>query len=82
MPQHSWMCTVLLKLAKVERLKIRKFWVNVLLIECIMKGGKLALTVTYPFSIQYMISTWTVVSANFHRSLGQTMIILLIHGVC
>ena len=32
MPQPSCMCTVLLKVAKVERLKIRKFWVYVLLI--------------------------------------------------
>ena len=35
MPQPSCMCTVLLKLAKVERLKIRKFWVHVLLITII-----------------------------------------------
>ena len=32
MPQPSCMCTVLLKLAKVERLKIRKFLVHVLFI--------------------------------------------------
>ena len=32
MPQPSCMCTVLLKLAKVERLKIRNFWVHVLFI--------------------------------------------------
>ena len=32
MPQHSSMSTVLLKLAKVERLKSRKFWVHVLVI--------------------------------------------------
>ena len=32
MAQPSCMCTVLLKLAKVEQLKIQKFWVNVLLI--------------------------------------------------
>ena len=32
MPQPSCMCTVLLKLAKVERLKSRKFWVHVLII--------------------------------------------------
>ena len=32
MPKPSCMCTVLLKLAKVERSKIRKFWVILLLI--------------------------------------------------
>ena len=32
MPQSSCMCTVLLKLAKVKQLKIKKIWVNVLLI--------------------------------------------------
>ena len=41
MSQPSCMCTVLLKLAKVERLKVRKCLVHVLL-----KGIKLPLTVT------------------------------------
>ena len=36
MPQPSCMCTVLLKLAKVERLKIRKIWVHVLIITVII----------------------------------------------
>ena len=35
MPQPSCMCPVLLKLAKVERLKIRKFLVHILLITVI-----------------------------------------------
>ena len=33
MLQPSCMCTVLLKLVKVERLKIQKFWVHVLIIK-------------------------------------------------
>ena len=41
MPQPSCMCTVLLKLSKGERLKVRKCLVHVLL-----KGTKLPLTVT------------------------------------
>ena len=36
MPQPSCMCTVLLKLAKVERLKSQKFWVHVLIITVII----------------------------------------------
>ena len=40
MPQPSCICTVLLKLAKVERLKIPKFWVHVLFI---LKGWQAAI---------------------------------------
>ena len=36
MPQPSCMCTILLKLAKVELLKIRKFWVHVLIITAVI----------------------------------------------
>ena len=40
MTQPSCICTVLLKLAKVERLKIPKFWVHVLFI---LKGWQAAI---------------------------------------
>ena len=79
MPQPSCMCTVLLKLAKVERLKIRKFWVHVLIIT---EGWKAAIDCDLPhLDSLHDFYTLTVVSANFQRSLGQTMIILFIHGV-
>ena len=76
MPQPSCMCTVLLKLAKVERLKIRKF---VLLI---LKGWQAAIDCDLPHPDSFHdFYTLMVVSSNFQRSFGQTMIILFIHGV-
>ena len=79
MPQPSCMCTVLLKLAKVERLTIRKFLVHLLFI---LKGWQAAIDcdLTHLDSVQDFY-TLMVVSANFQRSLGHTMIILFIHGV-
>ena len=78
MPQPSCMCTVLLKLAKVERLKIQKFWVHVLFI---LKWWQAVIDCDLPhLDSVHDFYTLTVVSANFQRSLGQT-IILFIHGV-
>ena len=79
MPQPSCMCTVLLKLAKFERLKIRNFWVHVLFI---LKRWQAAIDCDLPhLDSVHDFYTLMVVSANFQRSLGQTMIILFIHGV-
>ena len=80
MPQPSCMCTVLLKLAKVELLKIRKFWVHVLIIT---EGWKAAIAWDLPhLDSVHDFYTLMVVSENFQRSLGQTMIILLIYSRC
>ena len=79
MPQPSCMCTVLLKLATVERLKIRKSWVHVLFI---LKGWQAVMDCDLPnLDSVHDFYTLTVVCANCQRSLGQTMIILFIHGV-
>ena len=81
MPQNSCMCTVLLKLARVKRLKIRKFWVHVLF-TCILKGWQAVMDCDLPnLDSVHDFYTLTVVCANCQRSLGQTMIILFIHGV-
>ena len=57
------MCTVLLKLAKVERLKIRKFWVHVLIIT---EGWKAAIDCDLPhLDSVHDFYTLMVVSANF-----------------
>ena len=73
------MCSVLLKMAKVEQVKIRKFLVHVLFI---LKGWQAAIDCDLPhLDSVHDFNTLMIVSANFQRSLGQTMIILFIHGV-
>ena len=47
MPQPSFMCAVLLKLAKVERLKIRKIWVHVLKLQILLVHGPVLSAIMY-----------------------------------
>ena len=77
MPHHSCICTVLLKLAKVEWLKIRKFWTNVLprVVSCCW------LWPSPPRFSPWFIYTLKVKSANFQWSLCQMVIMLFIQGV-
>ena len=66
MPQPSCICTVLLKLAKVEWLKIRKCWVHVLFI---LKGWQAAIDCDLPHHDSvHDFYTLMVVSANFQQS--------------
>ena len=66
MPQPSCMCTVLLKLVKVERLKIRKILVHVLFF---LKGWQAAIYCDLPdLDSVHDFYTLKVVSANFPRS--------------
>ena len=79
MPQPSCICTVLIKLANVERLKILKFWVHVLFI---LKGWQAVIDCDL-LHLDSVHDFYTLmdVSANFQRSLVQTMIKLFIHGL-
>ena len=73
MPQPSCMCTVLLKLAKVERLTIRKFWVNILLITVINS------TVTQ-IRGDYAVYTLSTISSYIHLCDWLNLLLALIHS--
>ena len=70
MPQPLCMCTVLLKLAKVERLKIRKFWVQVLLITVIISTW----TQNFPiFNRSTLASFNNTVHIHVHEGCGMLL---------
>ena len=69
----------IIKTGYSRAVKNRKFWVHVLFLT---EGWQAAIDCDIPHLVSvHDFYTLKVVSANFKRPLGQTMILLFIHGV-